>query len=64
MQIYITRPGGWPRSLKCSEVKLRPALLVPGWATTRVFSDESPPNIYVFLNQPLPPYEMLTAIVD
>jgi len=36
---------GWPQSLTCSEVNPRLASLVPGWVTTRVFSEESSPCI-------------------
>jgi len=35
----------WPQSLTCSEAKHRLALLVPGWVTTRVFSEESLPHM-------------------
>jgi len=53
MNIYNWKMADWPRSLMCSEVKLRPASIVPGWVTTQVFIDESSPRIKVFLNQPL-----------
>jgi len=52
--------SGWLQSLTYSEVKYRPALVVPGWVTLRVFGIDLRSTYIVHLPQPTPKKPLIT----